>query len=130
MAVETILDRLKLLDGESAARNAFDRAPCRRIRGTLMSRRIYERDGAAIYRQSFAIIRAEADLRRFEGHAERVVVRMIHACGMIDLATGCGHVPGASPRAPCGALQGRRSDPLRLADGGGRHHPLAPSGGQ
>src|ERR1700681_1803082 len=45
----------------------------------------YERDGAAIYRQSFAIIRAEADLRRFAGAAERVVVRMVHACGMIDL---------------------------------------------
>jgi precorrin-8X/cobalt-precorrin-8 methylmutase len=50
-----------------------------------MDRPDYERDGAAIYRQSFAIIRAEADLRRFEGAAERVVVRMVHACGMIDL---------------------------------------------
>ncbi len=45
----------------------------------------YERDGAAIYRASFAIIRAEADLARFSGAAERVVVRMIHACGMTDL---------------------------------------------
>lgn len=51
-----------------------------------MSRRLdYLRDGAAIYRRSFAIIRAEADLARFEGVAERVVVRMIHACGMTDL---------------------------------------------
>lgn len=45
----------------------------------------YERDGAAIYRASFAIIRSEADLSRFSGAAERVVVRMIHACGMTDL---------------------------------------------
>jgi len=45
----------------------------------------YEKNGAAIYRQSFAIIRAEADLSRFAGAAERVVVRMIHASGMIDL---------------------------------------------
>jgi precorrin-8X/cobalt-precorrin-8 methylmutase len=45
----------------------------------------YEKNGAAIYRQSFAIIRAEADLSRFDGIAERVVVRMIHASGMIDL---------------------------------------------
>jgi precorrin-8X/cobalt-precorrin-8 methylmutase len=45
----------------------------------------YEKDGAAIYRQSFAIIRAEADLSRFEEAAERIVVRMIHASGMIDL---------------------------------------------
>ena len=43
------------------------------------------RDGAAIYDRSFAIIRAEADLAPFSGTAERVVVRMIHACGMTDL---------------------------------------------
>lgn len=45
----------------------------------------YIRDGAAIYARSFAMIRAEADLSRFSGAAERVVVRMIHACGMTDL---------------------------------------------
>lgn len=45
----------------------------------------YIRDGAAIYARSFAIIRQEADLARFEGAAERIVVRMIHACGMTDL---------------------------------------------
>jgi precorrin-8X/cobalt-precorrin-8 methylmutase len=45
----------------------------------------YIRDGAAIYERSFAIIRAEADLSRFEAAAARVVVRMIHACGMTDL---------------------------------------------
>ena len=45
----------------------------------------YIREGAEIYRRSFAIIRAEADLSRFSGIAERVVVRMIHACGMTDL---------------------------------------------
>lgn len=45
----------------------------------------YVRDGAEIYRQSFATIRAEADLERFDGVLERVVVRMIHACGMVDL---------------------------------------------
>lgn len=51
-----------------------------------MSARLdYIRDGAAIYARSFAMIRAEADLARFEGAAERVVVRMIHACGMTDL---------------------------------------------
>ena len=45
----------------------------------------YIREGAEIYRRSFAIIRAEADLSRFSGAAERVAVRMIHACGMTDL---------------------------------------------
>ena len=45
----------------------------------------YIREGDAIYERSFAIIRAESDLARFSGTAERVVVRMIHACGMTDL---------------------------------------------
>lgn len=48
--------------------------------------RSYIRDGAEIYRQSFAIIRAEADLSRFQGPAEKVAVRMIHACGMPEIA--------------------------------------------
>lgn len=51
----------------------------------MNTRHAYIRDGAAIYERSFAIIRAEADLARFSGAAERVVVRMIHACGMTDL---------------------------------------------
>lgn len=46
----------------------------------------YVKDGAEIYRRSFAIIREEADLQRFSARMERVAVRMIHACGMVDLA--------------------------------------------
>ena len=49
--------------------------------------RAYLRDGAEIYRRSFAIIRAEADLRRFRGLEEKIAVRIIHACGMIDIAS-------------------------------------------
>lgn len=45
----------------------------------------YERDGAAIYRASFATIRAEADLSMTPPDLEAVVVRMIHASGMTDL---------------------------------------------
>lgn len=45
----------------------------------------FESDGAAIYRQSFAIIRAEADLARFTPIEEMAVVRMIHAVGMVGL---------------------------------------------
>ncbi len=44
------------------------------------------RDPAEIYRRSFAIIRTEADLARFDAASQEVVVRMIHACGMVDLA--------------------------------------------
>jgi precorrin-8X/cobalt-precorrin-8 methylmutase len=46
----------------------------------------YLRDGAAIYQRSFAIIRAEADLSRFSDEEADVVVRMIHACGMVEAA--------------------------------------------
>lgn len=45
----------------------------------------YVKDAAAIYRESFSIIRAEADLAAFPPGLERAVVRMIHACGMTDL---------------------------------------------
>jgi precorrin-8X/cobalt-precorrin-8 methylmutase len=45
----------------------------------------YERDGAAIYRASFATIRRETDLDRVPAALERVAVRMVHACGMPDL---------------------------------------------
>jgi precorrin-8X/cobalt-precorrin-8 methylmutase len=45
----------------------------------------YIKDGAEIYRQSFATIRAESDLTRFPDDVAKVVVRMIHACGMTDL---------------------------------------------
>jgi precorrin-8X/cobalt-precorrin-8 methylmutase len=46
----------------------------------------YLRDGAAIYERSFAIIRAEADLSRFAADEADVAVRMIHACGQVELA--------------------------------------------
>ncbi|MXW84588.1 MAG: precorrin-8X methylmutase [Boseongicola sp. SB0673_bin_14] len=46
----------------------------------------YEKDGAAIYARSFATIRGEADLSRFDADAEQVAVRMIHASGMVELA--------------------------------------------
>jgi precorrin-8X/cobalt-precorrin-8 methylmutase len=46
----------------------------------------YIRDAAEIYRQSFATIRAEADLTRFPGDVAQVVVRLIHTCGQVDVA--------------------------------------------
>lgn len=46
----------------------------------------YNRDGTAIYRESFAIIRAEADLARFPADLEPLAVRVVHACGMPDAA--------------------------------------------
>lgn len=52
----------------------------------MTSRYDYLRDGAAIYARSFAIIRAEADLGRFSEAESRIAVRMIHGCGMVEIA--------------------------------------------
>jgi len=52
----------------------------------MTDRTDYIRDGAAIYRQSFATIRAEADLSGFTPEEARVAVRVIHACGMVEVA--------------------------------------------
>ena len=56
----------------------------------------YVRDGDEIYRRSFAIIRAEARLARFGAAEERVAVRLIHACGMVDVADDIVFSPGAA----------------------------------
>ena len=59
----------------------------------------FETDGAAIYRQSFATIRAEADLARFSPDEEPVVVRMIHAAGMVGLEAHIRFTPGMASSA-------------------------------
>jgi precorrin-8X/cobalt-precorrin-8 methylmutase len=64
-----------------------------------LSARSYIRDGAEIYRNSFAIIRAEADLARFSKAEERVAVRIIHACGMVEVAKEIAMSPGFADNA-------------------------------
>ncbi|AIT81401.1 precorrin-8X methylmutase [Novosphingobium pentaromativorans] len=59
----------------------------------------YETDGAAIYRQSFATIRAEAELTAFSSEEEPVAVRMIHAAGMVELARHVRFSPGFAQAA-------------------------------
>jgi precorrin-8X/cobalt-precorrin-8 methylmutase len=66
---------------------------------------LYETDGAEIYRNSFATIRAEADLARFSPEEEVVAVRMIHAAGMVDLARHIRFSPGMAVAARA-ALEG------------------------
>ncbi len=56
----------------------------------------YQTDGAAIYLESFATIRAEADLARFTAEEEVVVVRMIHAAGMVGLEEYVRFSPGVA----------------------------------
>jgi precorrin-8X/cobalt-precorrin-8 methylmutase len=52
----------------------------------MTAKQNYVRDGAEIYARSFGIIRAEANLERFTPAEARVAVRVIHACGMVDVA--------------------------------------------
>ncbi|KGB82382.1 precorrin-8X methylmutase [Rhodovulum sp. NI22] len=59
----------------------------------------YETDGARIYAQSFATIRAEADLARFDTDEEPVVVRMIHAAGLVGLERDVRFSPGMARTA-------------------------------
>jgi precorrin-8X/cobalt-precorrin-8 methylmutase len=66
----------------------------------------YETDGAAIYRQSFAIIRAEADLARFSAAEEVVAVRMIHACGLTALASSIRFSAGFADAARAALVAG------------------------
>lgn len=72
-----------------------------------MSTRVaYIRDGAEIYRRSFAIIRAEADLRRFSADEEKVAVRLIHACGLVESAQDFVFSPGAVAAARAALVAG------------------------
>ena len=71
-----------------------------------MAERAYIRDGAEIYRRSFAIIRAEAELGRFDALEERVAVRIIHACGMTEIARDIVLSPGFAERAHQALLAG------------------------
>ena len=79
----------------------------------------YVRDGAAIYRRSFAIIRAEARLDRFDAEEERVAVRVVHACGLVEVAASIVFSPGAA-RAGIAALEAGAPvlcDATMVADG-------------
>ncbi len=67
----------------------------------------YEHDGAAIYARSFAIIRGEADLSRFADDEARVAVRVIHACGMVEIARALQFAPGFARAARAALAAGR-----------------------
>ena len=67
----------------------------------------YEHDGPAIYRQSFATIRAEADLNGLTTEEARVAVRIIHACGMVDIVRELQFSPGFTAAARAALLAGK-----------------------
>ena len=72
----------------------------------MSTRFSYVRDGAEIYRRSFAIIRAEAELRRFSADEEKVAVRLIHACGLVESAQDFAFAPGAVATARAALVAG------------------------
>ncbi|MCG7363788.1 precorrin-8X methylmutase [Roseomonas sp. ACRSG] len=72
----------------------------------MTTRSDYIKDGAAIYRQSFATIRAEADLSGFSTAEARVAVRVIHACGMVEVAQRIRFAPGFADAARAALLRG------------------------
>jgi precorrin-8X/cobalt-precorrin-8 methylmutase len=57
--------------------------------------RPYERVPSAIYAQSFATVRAEANLDRFDSGMQSLAVRLIHACGMVEVADRIAYSRGA-----------------------------------
>ncbi len=71
-----------------------------------MTPRDYIRDGAAIYERSFATIRAEADLGRFSPDESRIAVRVIHACGMVEIVRDLQFGPGFATAARAALLRG------------------------
>ena len=68
----------------------------------------YEKNGAEIYRSSFAIIRSEAKLGDVSPVLERVLVRMIHACGMVDIAADVVTSAGAAEIGRAALANGAR----------------------
>lgn len=56
----------------------------------------YIRDGEAIYQRSFALIEAEANLESLPSDLVPVAIRLIHACGMVDIVKDLAASPGAA----------------------------------
>lgn len=83
------------------------------------SRYDYLTDGDEIYRRSFATIRAEADLSGLAPDVARVAVRVIHACGDVEIASSLAAHPDVASSAlaalRCGAPI--LTDSLMLANG-------------
>lgn len=84
-----------------------------------MSGRNYERDGQEIYRRSFKTIRDEADLTRIPDDLEKLAVRVIHGCGMVDVAGDLRFSPGAGTAGREALAKGAPifADAFMVADG-------------
>jgi precorrin-8X/cobalt-precorrin-8 methylmutase len=106
---EDPLLRIEACPGSPACRSASvdgSSVPSIPARYRSMSERDYIRDGAEIYRRSFAIIRAEADLTQFSKIEERVAVRIVHACGMTEIVHDLRMSPGFADNARWALIAG------------------------
>ena len=61
--------------------------------------RPYERDPKVIYAASFATVRAEARLDRFPADLQPLVTRLIHSCGMVEIADRLAYSPDVAATA-------------------------------
>ncbi len=84
-----------------------------------MTGRRYERNGAEIYRRSFETIRAEADLTQVPDDLEKLAVRVVHSCGMVDVVADLRFSAGAgrAGRAALAAGAPILADAHMVADG-------------
>lgn len=69
--------------------------------------RPYEKDPKAIYAESFATVRKEARLDRFPQDIQPLMTRLIHACGMIEIADRLAYSPDVVGQAHMALLAGR-----------------------
>ncbi|MGC3739954.1 precorrin-8X methylmutase, partial [Pseudomonas aeruginosa] len=86
----------------------------------------YIRDGQAIYRQSFATIRAEANLAGIPADLEKLAVRVIHACGMVDVVDDLRFSPGAGGAGRAALVE--QGEGILAADQGLTGQRQAPQG--
>jgi precorrin isomerase/dissimilatory sulfite reductase (desulfoviridin) alpha/beta subunit len=92
---------------ETAARSLTASRPDDTVTAPMPRTYDYERDAAAIYRRSFAIIRAEANLARFASPIEeRVAVRLVHTSGMVELTDDIVFSPGFAEAAATAMARG------------------------
>src|SRR5262245_65885563 len=82
---------------------------CSSARPPVRERLDYLRDGGRIYERSFAIIRAEADLSRFSAEEADVAVRMVHACGCVEVTSRIAFGGGLVGEERVGMERGARS---------------------
>jgi precorrin isomerase len=90
----------------SLSKDARRRSKSPEVRGVKATSYQYLRNPDAIYRESFAIIRREARLDQLPQDVAEIAVRLIHACGMTDIAADLAFTPDVVARARAALASG------------------------